>query len=604
MIKKKKSPAVKKVKKDPLAADNSVEFYRVIFENSAIATAVIGTDGKFLLVNARFEQLSGYQRDEIEGKKSWTDLVAPDNVEKVTGYTTEMAKTDGQVPPSCSFCLITRNGKVLPMLLAIKRIPGTLQVIASLTENSVRKKLEEMLRATESRYRTLVNEAPVGVYRNKLENPGRFLWANPALVRMYGYDSLAELLKIPALSVYANPKDREWFIHELGMEGSVHDYEILQKKKDGSRFWVRISAKPKKNRDGKVEWIEGTVEDLTAERTEREMGGLKNRLASAAFDSLAGVGVCTTGPDGTITLMNPGMEQLTGYTADELVGKQTPLFFHYEPELIARSRHISEEEGHPVSGFEILSHPLELAGFDERECTYVHRDSRLIRVILTIAPLVADGGEQLGYILSAKEISETRRLEEAFRTSFLQMSGVIYNLPDATFAIDNEGKVIAWNRAMEYTTGVKAVDILGKGNYEYALTFYGSRRPMLIDLITECDDGIQEWGYCAIRRKGNAVVAETPTTDADNNSRIIWCLAAPIFDAGGDRVGAIESLADITKSRKHETALEESVLKLHEILDNTGAAMVIIEEDNTISYINPEFGRILGYVRDEIEGQK
>ena len=56
-------------------------------------------------------------------------------------------------------------------------------------------------------------------------------------------------------------------------------------------------------------------------------------------------------------------------------------------------------------------------------------------------------------------------------------------LPDATLVIDREGNVIAWNHAMEEMTGVQAKDILGKGDYEYALPFYGERRPILIDLV-------------------------------------------------------------------------------------------------------------------------
>lgn len=205
---------------------------------------------------------------------------------------------------------------------------------------------------------------------------------------------------------------------------------------------------------------------------------------------------------------------------------------------------------------------------------------------------------------STMDVTAKKRLDETFRYSSLQMSGVIYNLPDATFAIDQKGLVIAWNRAMENITGVKAGDILGKGDYEYALSFYGSRRPMLIDLIAEPDEKILEWGYSGVKRKGAALMAETQTTDTGNNKRAIWSLAAPIFNDGGTRVvGAIETFSDITESRRRETALEDSVLRFREILDNIGAATIIIEEDGTISFINPEFGRILGYMRDEIEGK-
>src|SRR5512135_1249648 len=60
---------------------------------------------------------------------------------------------------------------------------------------------------------------------------------------------------------------------------------------------------------------------------------------------------------------------------------------------------------------------------------------------------------------------------------------IIEFLPDATFAIDLNGRVIAWNSAMEMLTSIPAEEMLGKGNYEYALPFYKERRPMLVDLV-------------------------------------------------------------------------------------------------------------------------
>lgn len=204
----------------------------------------------------------------------------------------------------------------------------------------------------------------------------------------------------------------------------------------------------------------------------------------------------------------------------------------------------------------------------------------------------------------AKKIARRKLQGEISTAGSLPIADVFYNLPDATFAIDREGTVIAWNRAMEKSTGVMAADMIGKGDHEYALPFYGTKRPLLIDLLDEPDEKIREWGYISIRRKGNALMAENPTIDPDNTVRIIWGLAAPINDSEGNRIGASQSLADVTSRWKRETVLENTVMKFQEILDNIGTATLIIEEDDTISFINPEFGRILGYVREEIEGKK
>ncbi|OPX62842.1 MULTISPECIES: PAS domain S-box protein [unclassified Methanoregula] len=186
----------------------------------------------------------------------------------------------------------------------------------------------------------------------------------------------------------------------------------------------------------------------------------------------------------------------------------------------------------------------------------------------------------------------------------IPVSLVFDSLPDATFAIDREGTVTAWNRAMEKSTGIMAADIVGKGDYEYALPFYGRKRPLLIDLLDEPDEKILAWGYTSLRRKGDALMAENPTINPDNTRRVLWGLAAPVFDGNGNRIGAVQSIADVTRRWERETALGNSVQKFREILDNIGTATVIIEEDDIISFVNPEFGRMLGYVREEIEGRK
>ena len=63
------------------------------------------------------------------------------------------------------------------------------------------------------------------------------------------------------------------------------------------------------------------------------------------------------------------------------------------------------------------------------------------------------------------------------------LADIIEFLPDATFVINNEGTVIAWNRAIEEMTGISKNEMIGKGDFEYSLPFFGSRRPLLIDLL-------------------------------------------------------------------------------------------------------------------------
>ena len=106
-----------------------------------------------------------------------------------------------------------------------------------------------------------------------------------------------------------------------------------------------------------------------------------------------------------------------------------------------------------------------------------------------------------------KQAVSQRRAEASIRDHERSEADIINFLPDATFAIDRDGVVIAWNRAIEKMTGVKPEDIVGKGDYEYAIPFYGKQRPILIDLVMR-EDPVIEATYPSIRREGNKLTSE------------------------------------------------------------------------------------------------
>ncbi|HEU17541.1 MAG TPA: response regulator, partial [Methanolinea sp.] len=132
---------------------------------------------------------------------------------------------------------------------------------------------------------------------------------------------------------------------------------------------------------------------------------------------------------------------------------------------------------------------------------------------------------------------------------------IINFLPDATFAIDHEGVVIAWNRAIEKLTGVKSEDIVGKGDYEYAIPFYDERRPILIDLVRQ-DDPLTAAKYPSIKREGTKLTSEIYLPQFNNSQGAdFWFTASPLYDIQGNVVGAIESIREISDRKKVEDAL-------------------------------------------------
>ncbi|MDD3135408.1 MAG: PAS domain S-box protein, partial [Methanoregula sp.] len=170
-----------------------------------------------------------------------------------------------------------------------------------------------------------------------------------------------------------------------------------------------------------------------------------------------------------------------------------------------------------------------------------------------------------------KKAVDSRQAEITIRDHERREAEIINFLPDATFAIDTHSTVITWNRAMEEMTGVPAADMLGKGNYEYALPFYHERRPIAIDLVLFYDPVVAA-KYPFMTRENNSLVSEIYIPHLNNGSgAYLWFTASPIFDATGNIAGAIESIRDITAKKRAERGLriarDEYVSLLERITD-------------------------------------
>jgi PAS domain S-box-containing protein len=156
------------------------------------------------------------------------------------------------------------------------------------------------------------------------------------------------------------------------------------------------------------------------------------------------------------------------------------------------------------------------------------------------------------------KIAERKRALDALRDSERRLADIIDFLPDATFVVNREGEVIAWNRAIEKLSGIKAEEILGKGGYEYALPFYGHRRPMLIDLVLHPDNGAEGRYDSFKRQEDGTVVGEAFMPSLGGGSAYVFGSAAVLYDSEGDLWGAIEALRDITERKKAEADLQRA----------------------------------------------
>ncbi len=176
-----------------------------------------------------------------------------------------------------------------------------------------------------------------------------------------------------------------------------------------------------------------------------------------------------------------------------------------------------------------------------------------------------------------RDITERKRVEEVARASRQQLADIIDFLPDATFVIDRDRRVIAWNKAIERMTGVSKAEILGQGDYAYAVPFYGSKRPILIDMIGRGDAEVASQ-YQSLRRDGETLFAETFVPSiCGGRGAYVWAKASPLYDQRSNLAGAIEAVRDVTEQKKAEEALRESEEKFRAVFHNANDVIVLNE---------------------------
>ncbi|NNN12208.1 MAG: response regulator, partial [Acidimicrobiaceae bacterium] len=210
------------------------------------------------------------------------------------------------------------------------------------------------------------------------------------------------------------------------------------------------------------------------------------------------------------------------------------------------------------------------------------------------APIYDINGEIVGSIESVRDITDRKRAEDEVRESQRQLEDIINFLPDATFVISNEGKVTFWNRAVEEMTGVRAEDMIGKGNYEYAIPFYNERRPVLGDYARGSDEDIPE-SYAMMRREKGFLSAETFADALSNDGRFVYAAAAPIYDINGEIVGSIESVRDITDRKRAEQALKESEVRFRTMMAESPLATQVFSIDGLLVDANRSSEELFGY---------
>jgi len=205
-------------------------------------------------------------------------------------------------------------------------------------ENNVAKTL---LKQKEEEYRTLFENLNVGVYRNTGGPQGRFIKANPAIARIFGFDSVDDFMRISVADLYLEPAERQKFINEALKNGHVYEEELRLKKKDGTPIWGACSASIKYGPNGEIEWIDGIIEDISERKQVQEMLKQTNEILNNILSSSpVGIGLVE---GSQIKWANEEMIDMFGFESDgDYSGRQLEVLYPTEREYARVMQAISD----------------------------------------------------------------------------------------------------------------------------------------------------------------------------------------------------------------------------------------------------------------------
>ncbi len=271
-------------KKADDAIRRSEETKRLIVNSALDAIIWMDTTGVITFWNAQSEKIFGWKEEEILGQHL-SDVIIPEQyrMQHENGMKHYLKTGEGAVLRKLiEITALNKEGHEFPVELTIISIKQNeseffCSFIRDITE---RKKAEESLRKAEERYRNIFENATEGIYQTTLE--GKFITVNPSLSKMFGFESPDELIStITDLGsqLYADPQDRLRMRELLETHGQATGMELKLLKKNKEIMWVRANNRVVKGGEGKIEYFEGMLEDITTRKEAEEKLRLQQQLS-------------------------------------------------------------------------------------------------------------------------------------------------------------------------------------------------------------------------------------------------------------------------------------------------------------------------------------
>lgn len=310
--------------------------------------------------------------------------------------------------------IVASDGRIIGTFAVYVPQPGTpggrdFELMSRLTQLAgiaiERRRSEDAMRASEARFRGLFENVVEGVYQSTLD--GRIVSANPALVKMLGFDDAGELLALPnTAALYVEPQARAATLARLAAQGEVRDAEYELRRRDGRVITVLENARMVRDEHGNVVGSEGTLTDVTERRRAELAVRAEKERAQVTLQSI-GDAVITTDAQGVIDYVNPVAEQLTGWTLDEARGRPLDEVLR----VVAETGREATRENVGNVALRCLREGRVVADGDQS--MLLDRQGRELAIQNSAAPIRDADGRDLGTVVVFRDVSRERRLRRA-----------------------------------------------------------------------------------------------------------------------------------------------------------------------------------------------
>ncbi|GFO59831.1 hypothetical protein GMST_21560 [Geomonas silvestris] len=444
----------------------SEQRYRAIFENTGSAMAITLPDGIFQEVNRGFEMLTGYSREELEGRMRWTDFLTEENREEMLRQRTLRWSESGLRQSCFELRIKNRRGEMIPVVGNWAAIADSRETIISLVDITAQKRVEDALRQSRATLALAQRIASLGNWEWDVVSD--VLSWSEEVYRIYGVDPAITPTHDAVLRA-VHQDDREEFIK------AVND-SLYNKKPYGIDYRIvlpggvvrSLSSRAEVTYDaqGRPLRMVGTTQDITwrieAEQALRNSEEKFSKAFHASPDSI----VITRAEDGTYIDVNEAFQEMTGYTRDEVVGRSS-----VELKLWA------DQDSRMVM-LRLLNQYGHVRNLDVR----FRVKSGDIRELLWSADVIEYQGEAC-LIAISRDVTDQRQLEkellesdaklymkhEELKNLFHQMEGIRREweetmdcISDMFILADQWGRIRRFNRAVETFTGKAHRDIVGR----------------------------------------------------------------------------------------------------------------------------------------------